>query len=139
MSLAIPIVDSALRVFDTLIERVFPNPAERDKARLELLVLQQNGAMAELSERVSVIVAEAQSKSWLANSWRPITMLAFVAVIVNNYLLFPYLKLFGVEAVLLEMPVHVWDVIELGLGGYVVGRSVEKTASVVADALKKKT
>jgi hypothetical protein len=139
MAIAVPIVDSALKLFDTVIERVFPNPAERDKARLELLVLQQQGATKELEERVKVIVAEAQSQSWLANSWRPITMLAFVAVIVNNYLLFPYLKLFGVDAVMLEMPVHVWDVIELGLGGYVVGRSVEKTASVVADALKKKT
>lgn len=139
MAIAVPIVDSALKLFDTVIERVFPNPAERDKARLELLVLQQQGATKELEERVKVIVAEAQSQSWLANSWRPITMLAFVAVIVNNYLLFPYLKLFGVEAVMLEMPVHVWDVIELGLGGYVVGRSVEKTAAVIGDALKKKT
>lgn len=139
MSIAIPVVDSALKLFDSVIERVFPNPAERDKARLELLVLQQQGATKEMEERVKVIVAEAQSGSWLANSWRPITMLAFVAVIVNNYLLFPYLTLFGLPAATLEMPVHVWDVIEMGLGGYVVGRSVEKTAAIVGEALKKKT
>lgn len=139
MPLAIPVVDSALKLFDSVIERVFPNPADRDKARLEVLVLQQQGATKELEERVKVIVAEAQSQSWLANSWRPITMLAFVAVIVNNYILFPYLHLFGAPALVLEMPAQVWDVIQLGLGGYVVGRSVEKTAAVVADALKKKT
>lgn len=139
MPLAVPVVDSALKLFDTVIERVFPNPTDRDKARLEVLVLQQQGATKELEERVKVIVAEAQSGSWLANSWRPITMLSFVAVIVNNYILFPYLSLFGVPAVMLELPVHVWDVIELGLGGYVVGRSVEKTAATIADALKKKT
>ena len=139
MGLALPVIDTAMRLFDTVIERVFPDPAQRDKARLEMLVLQQQGATKELEERVKVIVAEAQSGSWLANSWRPITMLAFVAVIVNNYLLFPYLTMFGLPAATLEMPVHVWDVIELGLGGYVVGRSVEKTAATVAEALKKKT
>lgn len=139
MPIAIPVVDSALKLFDTVIERVFPNPADRDKARLELLVLQQNGATKELEERVKVVVAEAQSQSWLANSWRPITMLCFVGIIVNNYVLFPYLKLFGVGAVILELPGSVWDIVQVGIGGYVVGRSVEKTAATIADALKKKT
>lgn len=139
MTIAIPIVDSALNLANTLIERIFPNPADRDKARLELLAMQQQGALTELQERVKVVVAEAQSQSWLANSWRPITMLCFVAVIVNNYILFPYLHLFGAPAVVLDMPVAVWDIIQLGLGGYVVGRTVEKTAATVSDALKKKT
>jgi len=30
-----------------------------------------------------------------------------------------------------------WDIVELGLGGYVIGRSVEKIAPGIAGALKK--
>ena len=41
------------------------------------------------------IVAEANSQSFIASNWRPIMMLTFVFIIANNYILFPYVQLFG--------------------------------------------
>ena len=32
--------------------------------------------------------------------------------------------------------IKLWDIVELGLGGYVVGRSVEKIVPAIADAIK---
>ena len=42
-----------------------------------------------------IIVAEASSQSFIASNWRPIMMLTFVFIIANNYILFPYVQLFG--------------------------------------------
>ncbi len=121
-----------------LIDRLFPDQVARDKAKVELLTMQANGELEELKVRMSAIVAEAQSDSWLAANWRPLTMLSFVFIIFNNWVLYPYFKAFGLPVIYLEVPVNVWDIIEIGLGGYVVGRSGEKIASSVAEALKKK-
>ena len=120
-----------------LIDRLFPDPVARDKAKVELLTMQANGELEELKVRMSSIVAEAQSDSWLAANWRPLTMLSFVFIIFNNWVLYPYFKAFGLPVIYLEVPVNVWDIIEVGLGGYVIGRSGEKIASSVAEALKK--
>ncbi|CAB4212254.1 hypothetical protein UFOVP1437_5 [uncultured Caudovirales phage] len=67
-----------------------------------------------------VVAAEAQSDSWLARNWRPMTMAIFVGLIVARF--------FGL------VPSHMspaeydrlWDLVEVGMGGYVVSRSVEK-------------
>jgi len=45
--------------------------------------------------------------------------------------LYPYLALFWSQAPVLEIPPDMWALLKIGLGGYVVGRSVEKTVAVV--------
>ena len=64
----------------------------------------------------SVIVAEAQGQGWLQRSWRPITMMVFLVLVV--------LDSFG----WLPNPLapQAWTLLSIGLGGYVVGRSAEK-------------
>ena len=65
--------------------------------------------------KAEIIKAEATSQSWLTRTWRPITMLTLLALIVlNSYGLLPN-----------ELSVEAWGVIKFGLGGYVVGRSAE--------------
>jgi len=72
------------------------------------------------------IVAEANSQSFIARNWRPIMMLTFVFIIANNYILFPYVQLFGGTALELEIPDAMWSLLKIGVGGYVMGRSGEK-------------
>ncbi len=72
------------------------------------------------------IVAEANSQSFIARNWRPIMMLTFVFIIANNYILFPYVQLFGGQAIVLEIPESMWGLLKIGVGGYVLGRSGEK-------------
>ena len=76
--------------------------------------------------QASIVLAEAQGQSWLQRNWRPILMLTIVVIIANNYLLFPYVQLFGGPTVLLELPESLWNLMQIGVGGYVVGRSAEK-------------
>ena len=79
-----------------------------------------------VSYQRDIITAEAKSQSSLARNWRPITMLVFVLIIANNYLVYPYIQLFGGTAVQLPIPPDMWDLLKLGIGGYIAGRSVEK-------------
>jgi hypothetical protein len=79
-----------------------------------------------VSYQRDIITAEAKSQSSLARNWRPITMLVFVAIIFNNYLVYPYIQLFGGTAVQLPIPDDMWSLLKLGIGGYIAGRSVEK-------------
>ncbi len=122
----IPVVDAALNIGSKLIDRLWPSPEDRDKAKLALLELQQEGALREIEANMQVVVAEAKSEHWLTASWRPILMLTFTAVVANNLILAPYIGLmFGVNAAL-PMPAEVWELLQLGIGGYLAGRTIEK-------------
>ena len=126
-----------LAIFDfgsTLLDKFFPDKNEAAKAKLELVKMQASGELSKLQTSAGIITAEAQSKHWLAANWRPITMLTFVVIIANNYILHPYLSLFFDDAPVLEIPEDMWDLLKIGLGGYVVGRSGEK----IAESIKKK-
>ena len=72
------------------------------------------------------IQTEMTGASWLQRNWRPITMLTFLALVV--------LDSFG----FLANPLNdgAWALLQIGLGGYVVGRSAEKIIPKMG-ALKK--
>ena len=70
-----------------------------------------------------VIVAEANSQSWMARNWRPIMMLTFVFIVANNYILVPYANLFFPSTSLeLELPESLFELLKIGVGGYIFGR-----------------
>ena len=59
-------------------------------------------------------------------------MLVFVALIVARWFGYAAPGLSEAEALKL------WSIVELGLGGYVIGRSAEKVAPAILDAIKKR-
>ncbi len=82
-----------------------------------------------LKARSDIIIAEAKSEHFLTSTWRPITMLTFVFIIANNYILAPYISaLFSFDMPTLELTPDMWELIKIGLGGYVVSRGAEKVA-----------
>jgi hypothetical protein len=83
-------------------------------------------AQTELQGAINIILAEAQGESWLQRNWRPLLMMTCIAIVANNYVLYPYLRLFFSAAPMLDMPTELWNLLQIGVGGYVVGRSVEK-------------
>jgi len=115
---------------NTLIKRLFPDKEKQQEAQLEFQSMIVDGSFKEFEKQADIIIAEAQSKSWLTSNWRPITMLVFTGIVFNNYILFPYLSLFMENAPMLEIPPDMWDLLKIGLGGYVVGRSAEKAVTV---------
>ena len=80
-----------------------------------------------LQAQSQIITAEASSEHWITSAWRPITMLVFVFIIANNYIIAPYAQAFGLILPTLTIPHDMWNLIEIGLGGYVLSRGAEKT------------
>ncbi|WP_027179963.1 holin family protein [Maridesulfovibrio bastinii] len=120
--------ESILDIGSTIIDKIWPDAGEREKARLRLMELHNKGELAEIENRVKVIAAEMNG-NWLQRSWRPILMLTIIAIVANNYLFYPYISLFWTDAPKLELPERLWSLMQLGLGGYVFGRSAEKVAA----------
>ena len=121
----VPILGDAIR-------RLFPDPAEAAKAQAELNnALLVNAAKIE-EAAASIIGDEAKSEHWLASSWRPLVMLTFTALIVARWLGYsaPGIS----EAEVLKL----WDIVQLGLGGYVIGRSAEKIVPHLAQIVAKR-
>ena len=128
--MAIDPVTAVLEVGGKLIDRLWPDPAQRDQAKLAMLEMAQKGELAEFTQRAEIIKAEAASESWLAQSWRPILMLTFGGLIVARW--FGWAAPDLSEAEYLKL----WSIVELGLGGYVIGRTAEKIVPAVATAMK---
>src|SRR5512137_2228603 len=83
-----------------LLDKFFPDPADKAKAQLELLQMQQNGELAQ----INADIAEQQeltkrqqsdmlSDSWLSKNIRPITLIAILA----GYFMFALMSAFGMD------------------------------------------
>lgn len=125
-------ISAVIGIGGKLIDRLWPDPEQRAQAQIALMELAQKGELSELVERASIIKAEAQSEHWLAATWRPVLMLTFGALIVARWLGYSAPNLSPDEVLKL------WDIVELGIGGYVIGRSAEKIVPSIADAMRKK-
>jgi hypothetical protein len=97
----------------------------------QVALLNKDGELA--VQQATVIKAEIESSSWMARNWRPILMLTFTFIVAFNYVICP---LFTIKV--LEIPPDMWGLLKLGIGGYVIGRSVEKTATIAAPVIAAK-
>lgn len=109
-----------------IIDKIIPDKKAREQAKLKLLDLEQTGELKIIESQSSIITSEARSDSWLARNWRPMIMCLFGVIIANNYIIAPWLHGLGLISVSLPIPDKMWSLLEIGLGGYVVGRSMEK-------------
>jgi Holin of 3TMs, for gene-transfer release len=115
----------------SIVERIVPDPAQQMQAKVQIAQMYLNGELQTLTSQAGVITAEASSSNRLASSWRPMLMYCFMAIIANNYILAPYLQAMFHFSIQLAIPPDMWDLLRLGVGGYVVGRSIEKTTSAL--------
>lgn len=117
-------IDTVLKIATPLIERLFPNPEKQNEAKLQLMQMAQKGELQSMATKAGVITAEINGESWLQRNWRPVTMLTFTGLVVAHWLGWtaPNLDQQQVLALL--------EIVKIGLGGYVVGRSAEKVAKV---------
>jgi hypothetical protein len=121
-------LSSLLDIGGKILDKVFPDPAQAEQAKLKLLEMQQNGELA----KINADIAEAQeitkpweadmsSDSWLSKNIRPLALIAIFA----GYFLFAMMSAFGYDAT--ESYVQL-----LGQWGQIVflayfgGRTVEK-------------
>jgi hypothetical protein len=114
-----------------IVGSLFPDPTEKAKAEAEAMrqLLAHQGEIEAAAAKI--IQTEAASTHWLAANWRPLTMITFTALIVARW--------FGWAAPNLSEAEYLklWSIVELGIGGYVIGRSAEKVLPTIAQVLKK--
>ena len=126
---AIPFVGKIIDKGFDLIDEVVEDKDEANKLKAGLTEkwgqIDLSKYVEQIKAQASIVVAEAQG-GWLQRNWRPLMMVMFGSIIFNNYILYPYLSLFWDSAPMLKVPEQLWDLIKIGLGGYVVGRSGEK-------------
>lgn len=121
-------------ILGKVVDNLFPDPEARAEARQKMMTTLLESQQDLVKAQSEVIKAEASSQWALTSTWRPITMLTFTAIVANNYIVAPYINLFFGIDVMLPIPEPMWDLLQLGIGGYIAGRSVEK----VIDKFKEK-
>jgi len=120
------------KILFSTIEKSVPDKdlQEKLKAQLQTQLLQSN--TAELQAAAKIVEAEAKS-GWFASSWRPLLMYVLIFILVWNYVIGPVIKMFTGAVISFELPGDVWSLLQIGLGGYVVGRSAESVARTMAN------
>ena len=105
-----------------VIDNLFTSDEERLNAKNEVFKVLQEQKLKLQQLQTEIILAEANG-NWLQRSWRPILMLSFGFIVIYVKFIAP---LFSLPIPPLED--EFWGLLQLGIGGYVVGRSVEKVA-----------
>ena len=64
-------VTALFEVGSKVLDRVLPDPAQQAAAKLELMKLQQNGELAQITGQMEINKVEAASSSIFVSGWRP--------------------------------------------------------------------
>ena len=131
----LPILQAVAPLAKILFNTVDKAVADKDlaaklKADLQTQMLQSH--TQELTAAAKIIEAEAKA-GWFASSWRPLLMYVLIFILVWNYVLGPVILFFFKASITIQLPGDVWTLLQIGLGGYVVGRSAESVARTMAN------
>ncbi|RXQ96842.1 hypothetical protein EO244_04220 [Ancylomarina salipaludis] len=105
-----------------IIDKLVTTDKERLELQNEIMGVITNFASKMMDVQRDIVLAEVNGNK-LQRSWRPIIMLAFGFIVIYEYFIS---KVFGFPPA--DLPTKFWDLLEIGLGGFVIGRSVEKIA-----------
>ena len=110
-----PMINTLFKTIDNAID----NKAEAEKIKQTIQQQLLSGQLKELEAQASIITAEARG-GWLQRNWRPLLMLTFAGLVVAHW--------FGFTAPNIPESVQnsLLNIVLVGMGGYIVGRSGEK-------------
>ena len=121
-----------LNVAGKVIDKLFPDPAERDKAKLEMAKLQLDGEFKGVELQMSAILAEAKSVDPWTSRARP-SFLYVIYIMILAAIPMGILSVFspdsatqittGMEIWLESIPKELWITFGTGYAGYTVARS----------------
>jgi hypothetical protein len=106
-----------LDIVDDVVED--KDAANKLKFQIQKQLLESKGM--ELEAQAKIVLAEAQG-SWLQRNWRPMLMVTFAGLVGAHWL--------GLTASNIPESVQnsLLNIVMVGVGGYVAGRSAEKVA-----------
>lgn len=127
-----------LEIGGKILDKVFPDPAQAEQAKLKLLEMQQNGELAQIQAEIAGQQevskrweADMKSDSWLSKNIRPMTLI----FILCAYFIFSMMSAFGIETrgAYVEL-LGQWGIVVMT--AYFAGRSVEKVMDIKAKDAK---
>ena len=134
--MALDPISAALDLGNTLITRIFTDPAQAANAKLELLKLQQSGDLAQMTAQTDINKVEASNLSIFVSGWRPAIGWVCALALAYQYLLKPLamgiLPNFGIAIDPLPgLDDNLWQLMMgmLGMGGL---RTMEKMQGVAS-------
>jgi hypothetical protein len=126
-------ISAGINLVSSIIDKIFPDKEAADKAKIEMLRLQQEGQFKELAMSMEAIITEAKS----ADPWTSRARPSFRYVIYILILFSIPMGIVsaidadvagriaeGVKAWLAAIPEALWAVFGVGYTGYTVARSV---------------
>lgn len=132
-------IGAAFEFGSKIIDKLFVDKGDAERAKLELLKLQQSGDLAELEKRYAAIIAEANSADPWTSRARPSFMYVMYVMILSGI---PMGVLFwfrpevaeavckGLRLWLETIPEQMWWLFGAGYLGYTGSRMIEKRAGV---------
>jgi len=112
------------------LDNLFTSKEEKIQAKnvIKQILIQKELELQKM--QTEIIVTEAKG-NWLQRSWRPLLMLAFGFIVIYVKFLAP---LFNLR--IPELENEFWNLLQLGIGGYVIGRTGEKMMTTYSDSKK---
>ena len=135
-------ISAILNIGNTLINKLFPDPAEAAKAQLALLKMQQDGELANIVAQTEINKIEAASGFIFVAGWRPFcgwvggAGLAYAAIV--EPLLRLLATLYGYTGSFPAIDTTITMQILFGLLGLGAMRSFDKVKGVESTEIKKK-
>jgi hypothetical protein len=131
----LPVIQAVAPLAKILFNTVDKAVADKDlaaKLKNDLQTQMLQSHTQELTAAAKIIEAEAKA-GWFASSWRPLLMYVLIFILIWNYVLGPVILFFFKASITITLPGDVWTLLQIGLGGYVVGRSAESVARTMAN------
>jgi hypothetical protein len=126
--MALDPVTAVLDIGGKLIDRLWPDPATRDAAKLEMLRLAQQGDLAEMTAQTEINKTEASNPNWFVAGWRPYIGWICGTGLGYQFLVYPILVAWVPKIVQLDMGTLI--TLLAGMLGLSVSRTLEKKAGV---------
>ena len=125
------------KVFGT-VDKYVTNKGEAVKLKAELKMAFVDVEKQLIEAPASIIIAEAQSESWITRTWRPIFMILLMGSMVVSVIGGMAGYGLNIAAGWDSINDKAWLIMQIGLGGYVGGRTIEKTAKIIAPMIKRR-
>lgn len=131
-------ISAALDIGGKIIDRVWPDPAQANQAKLELMKMTQTGELAQLTAstdlakaQAAINQAEAQNGNVFVSGWRPAVGWVCAAGLFSQFLIRPFAEflahLFNHTVDYPSLDIGTLLTLLLGMLGLGAMRTVEKT------------
>lgn len=109
------VLQNVIRELGDIVNGLSVSSKEKQKIQEEIQSLVYR-YKSELVREQSAAVGDEMRGNWLQRSWRPMVMLVLTLLVVLGVF---------TESSMLSDTSRFWDLLEIGIGGYVIGRSGE--------------